>query len=669
MRPLLLLVDLQNDFLSAPGLEPSAGEVVRNAARLLSGARARSLPVVHAVTSVDPDAGGGMPHWRARGRRICLRGTPGHEAPAPLAPTGAEPVLAKTFFSAFSSPELDRAIAGARADTLFVAGVHLHGCVRATVLDAYQRGLEVWVAEDAVGSDDPLHAAVTRRYLEERAARFGTGEDLLRRVDGRVLPAENAPALPAAVIGGREISAGGGAAIVLRSPRDPRQALFAVAASDPAHVSAAACAARRALPAWQRGALEDRRAPLRRLADRLEAGVESLGRDLATDIGKPVTEAQAEVRRAARLLRGAAEDVGSPGERCGAESSWRRVPQGVVAVVTPWNNPVAIPVGKIAPALAFGNAVVWKPSPPGTRIALRVLALACEAGLPSDLLHLVAGGRDAALALMRCDGIDAVTLTGSSLAGWTAQEACGRRRVPLQAELGGNNAAIVWEGAELRSAARAIARGAFSFAGQRCTANRRVVVDGRIVAPFLEALAAATGALRWGDPLDSATDVGPLISEESCKRIASLVERAAADAERIVVPHSSGPAAVDPAQSGAYYPPTLVLCRNPRSEIVQEEAFGPVLVVQPAEDFDRALELVNGVPQGLVSALFAGSGPMRDRFLEETRSGILKLDQSTADADASLPFGGWRASGIGPPERGPGDAAFYTRIQTIYGEA
>ena len=228
MRPLALFVDLQNDFLSAAGLEPPSSEVVRNAARLLAGARERGLRVVHAVTSVDPETDDRMPHWKALGVRKCVRGTPGHRPPPELAPRAGEPVVSKSFFSAFSAPELAAALAG--ADTLLVAGVHLHGCVRATVLDAYAHGLAVWVAEDAVGSDDPLHAAVTRRYLDGRAARFAPVDELLARVAAGAAP----------------------------GPDVGRYAAEAARAS---------AAARRAAAAWSAAAPEERARPLEALAD------------------------------------------------------------------------------------------------------------------------------------------------------------------------------------------------------------------------------------------------------------------------------------------------------------------------------------------------------------------------------------------------------------------
>ena len=660
MRPLLLLVDLQNDFLGAPGLEPSGAEVVRNASRLLSAARARGIPVIHAVTSVDAAADDRMPHWKALGRWKCVRGTPGHAAPPEVAPRAGEAVVEKTFFSAFSVPSLDRALASAGADAIVVAGVHLHGCVRATVLDAYQRGFAVWVAEDAVGSDDPLHAAVTRRYLEGRAARFAPAEELLRRVAGNGAP-EEAEVLPAAVVGGRRSPAAPGVWPIHRSPRDGRP-LFAVPAADASAVAEAARASSAARLEWRRRPAEDRRQPLERLADRLGEAAGAIARDLAAEVGKPVTEAEAEVRRAGELLRAAPSPPEEPWRRVSAETLWRRVPVGLVAIVTPWNNPVGIPLGKIGPALSLGNAIVWKPAPAASRVTLAILEMAREAGIPEGLINAVFGDHGTARALMEDERVEAVSLSGSSAAGWTAQEICARRRIPLQAELGGNNAAIVWEGADLSDAAASVARGAFGFAGQRCTANRRAVVQDLLFDRFLESVAAATAALHWGDPFDPSTQVGPLVSAAARDRAAAAVARSRDEAERIVVPHAGPP----PDSAGAYMPPTIVVGAAPGSEIVQTETFGPVLVLQRARNFEEALALSGGVRQGLVAALFGGEA-RAGQFLDRARAGVLKRDRSTAGADAVAPFGGWKFSGVGPPERAPGDVEFYTRIQALYG--
>ena len=563
-----------------------------------------------------------MPHWKTLGVLRCVRGTPGHSPPPELAPRTGEPVVSKTFFSAFSTPELAAALAG--ADTLLVAGVHLHGCVRATVLDAYAHGLAVWIAEDAVGSDDPLHAAVTRRYLEGRAARFAPVDEILARVattgvlpDGGRFAGEAARASASARRAGTELARG-----------------FARGA----RAASAACS---------RNASKRRRP--------------RCARALASDLGKPVSLGEAEVRRTAELLRRAAALRLPEAARAGPDSSFRRVPLGVVAVVTPWNNPLAIPWGKIGPALALGNTVVWKPAPAATRLAERSLDAAREAGLPEGVVSLVPGDRRAAVAVMSDPGVDAVTVSGSSSAGWAAQEICARRRIPLQAELGGNNAAIVWEGADLSRAASLLAQGAFAFAGQRCTANRRAIVQSDLVDELVELLSAATATLPWGDPFDPATRVGPLVSEEACDRVAAAVAGASAAGARLIAPHPLAPSG-----PGAWYPPTIVLGAPHESAIVQEETFGPVLVLESAPDFDAALRLANGVRHGLVAALFSGPGPWRDAFRNAALAGVLKWNSSTAEADVDAPFGGWKASGLGPPEHGPGDLEFYSRLQASY---
>ncbi len=586
MRPLLLLVDLQKDFLGAPGLEPAAGEVIERATRLLSRARAIGIPVVHAMTTVDREPDDRMPHWRAHDWWKCVRGTEGHEPPASLRPGEAEPIVHKTNFSAFSSVELDRILSNVVPDTLIVAGVHLHGCVRATVLDAYARRLEVLVAEDAVASDDPLHAAITQRYLEGRAARFLPVDAILRRHEtGAAGSTTQGERLPAAVIGGQELRPASLPEGVHNAPRQRDRELFSVPAAGQTEASAAARTAHESQRSWASAGAAARRACLTRLAGGLESTVEPLARAMAEDVGKPLRLGRAEVGRAAALLRGvaAAEDIAP--QRCGPTSFARRVPLGVVAIVTPWNNPIAIPIGKIAPALAFANAVVWKPAPAATRVALQLLALLRQADVPTSLVGLLAGDHKTAGTLMRSEGVDGVSISGSSRAGWAAQEICAARRIPLQAELGGNNAAIVWGGADLPRAAALIARGAFSFAGQRCTANRRTVVDASVYDDFQGELVAATERIRCGDPLDPEIEAGPLISDEACRRVAALLDRARAGAVSIIAPHAATPAFNALRGTGAYLAPTLVFGAAPKSEIVTEETFGPVLVVQRAADF------------------------------------------------------------------------------------
>jgi alpha-ketoglutaric semialdehyde dehydrogenase len=644
LRPLLLLVDLQLDYLSAPALDPPSAAIARRAAHLLDGCRAAGVDVAHAWTTVSRDPDSRMAHWRREDRWICEEGTPGHSPPAELQPAPGEPVLHKTHFNPFTGTGLDQLLRERATDHLIICGVHLHACVREAVLSAYERGLEVWVAEDAVGSDDPVHAAITRRYLETRAASFLTNDQILARLrsaEGATTDAREGTA-----------EARVGTAVPAPTPRDL--------------VSDTATACRAAQREWSARPPESRLEVLTRLAPALEAEAAPLADLMAAEIGKPVRFGAMEARRAAQMLEAVAIHAREPTPDGLPGAALHRRPLGVVAIITPWNNPIYIPLGKIAPALAYGNAVLWKPAPAAQRIADRIASLFQDAGLPPGVLGVVSGGRREAEAAMADPAVDAVSITGSSAAGYSAQEACARRRIPLQAELGGNNAAIVWEDADLEGAAAELAEGAFSQAGQRCTANRRAVVHSSRADEFLDLLRARTAALNWGDPRDPEVSVGPLVDQTARERIASAVAAAAPHTTLIEVPHGSE-TPPNGAPRAPWYPPTIICCDDAEADIVREETFGPVLVVQRADDWDQAVELVAGVPQGLAAALFTSSPELIDRFQREVPAGILKINRSTADAEVDVPFGGWKASGIGPPEHGIFDRDFYTRPQVVYG--
>ncbi|HVS00683.1 MAG TPA: aldehyde dehydrogenase family protein [Thermoanaerobaculia bacterium] len=616
----LLLVDLQNDFLSAPDLEPAAGELTRRAAALLQGCRERSVPVIHVWTTVRRDPDNRMPHWRRAGRWACVEGTAGHAPPGILAPLAGEPIVHKTFFSAFSTGALERLLRSLRRRTLLIAGTHLHACVRETVLDAYQRGFDVVVAEDAVASDDPLHAVLARRWLEARAAIFQPVAEILASLDGQI----------------EDVVEG---------------------------IEEAVAAARRGFAETRTLTVADRAELLARLGSVLAAESEPLARQMAREVGKPVRQGRAEVARSIALLEAAAGQAAELERDAASRQGYRYQPLGVVAAITPWNNPLGIPLGKIGPAVAFGNTVVWKPAPAGAGVAVRLLELMRQAGWPPGWVQLVTGGREAVERLIGC-GVDGVTLSGSPAAGRTVSALCARHHLPLQAELGGNNGAIVWGDVDLiglDDAARRIVDGAFAFAGQRCTANRRVILDAAVYPEMLRKLEASTAALSWGDPFEEDVRMGPLISAESRERVAAVVERAAAAGATILSPQAGRTP-----EGGAWHPPVIVVCDDPQAEIVQEETFGPVLVVQRAEGWEHALDLLNGVRQGLAAALFSRSEERRRDFLARARAGILKIGEATADAAADLPFGGWKSSGLGPPEHGPGNRELYTRAQAIY---
>ena len=458
--------------------------------------------------------------------------------------------------------------------------------------------------------------------------------------------------------------------LVHRSPRCTDHVLFEVPITGASEIALAVEAAQRAGPDWRRTAFSTRQRLLETVAGRLDAAASDLARQMAIEIGKPLSYGLEEVRRAAQNLRDVARYAAThvPEKRKNA-GIVRYQPLNLVAVISAWNNPVAIPLGKIAPALAYGNTVAWKAAPAATRIAQTVFRLLQDAGVPADTVRLLTGDHTTARLLAANANVDAVTLTGSVQSGHSIQEICAKRMAPFQAELGGNNAAIVWDDTDIEYAAAQVAWGAFAFAGQRCTANRRVIVHTSRFESFLQELEMAANRLTWDDPLKEATEIGPVISLAKRDEVAAMVDRirTSGDAHRVVLLH--GARAEQPwVKVGAYARPAIICCDRPEHPVVQEETMAPLLVVQRADDFGQALALCNGVRQGLVSSLFSASPDLQRQFLEEARAGVLKLNASTAGVDVILPFGGWKESGIGPPEHSEGDRCFYTRIQTVYGK-
>lgn len=671
MRPAALFIDLQNDFLQSKFLNPPAGELIHQAAALLNGCRSLCIPVIHVWTTVQPNDQRRMLHWKVIDKWACVLGTEGHAPPKELRPLETESVVHKFYFSAFGEARLEAILQSLQVDTLLVAGLHLQVCLRATIMDAYQRGFAVWVAEDAVASDDPLHAAITRRYLEQRMTRFARVENLLSLFDPerRSEPdRENVQRLPSRVGGQGAVWDEETEYQVHGSPRQNHVRLWSVSINEESHVKRATEEAREAWLEWRQSGVAERMEILKGLIGLLETDSLEFAKQMAVEIGKPVSYGQAEVAFGVALLKSILRHAqGEWQEFHYGEGLFRRIPLGIIAMITPWNNPLAIPIGKIGPALVYGNTVVWKPAPPATSVALRLMDLLHRAGCTSGAVQLLSGNRSTAEALMSDERVDAVTLTGSLAAGYSAQVICSRRHIPLQAELGGNNAAVVWSDCDLDQAASKLAEAGFGQAGQRCTANRRVIVEDQCYDRFIKGLEAATGSLVWGDSIDPKTQVGPLISLEARDRVAAAVSRAHAVADKIMVPHRISARHEELMRTGAYYPPTVICCNHPEHEIVQEETFGPVMVIQRASDWNHAMQLCNGVRQGLVASLFSRSDKLQAKFLAEARAGVLKLNIATAGVGAEGPFGGRKASGIGLPEHGAADREFYTFAQAFYG--
>jgi acyl-CoA reductase-like NAD-dependent aldehyde dehydrogenase len=282
--------------------------------------------------------------------------------------------------------------------------------------------------------------------------------------------------------------------------------------------------------------------------------------------------------------------------------------------------------------------------------------------VPDGLVNVVFGDREAAEALCDTDAVDAVAVTGSIATGRSIAMRCARTQKAVQAELGGNNAAIVARDADLDRIVLPLMRSAFVFAGQRCTAIRRFVVDAAIADRFEAAAVEAIAQLVVGEPDQPGTEIGPLISVAARDRVCGVVRRARDDGARLVV-GGDVPAGLE---HGAWLAPTLLADVDPALSVSQDETFGPVAVVIPVTGVDEAIAVANGVEQGLVMAVCSEDDGTRQRVRQEAQVGIVQVGPGPLPVHADAPFGGWKASGMGPPEHGEWDAAFFSRPQAVY---
>jgi acyl-CoA reductase-like NAD-dependent aldehyde dehydrogenase/nicotinamidase-related amidase len=664
MTPALVLVDVQEDFLARPGLAPTREVLVDALATLLARARAATVPIVHVHTIVAADGGDRMPHWQRRGIAACVRGTAGALPPAALRPRAGEIVVEKRFFSGFDEASMDASLRALHVDTLVVAGLYLHGCVRSTVLAAYVHGYDVWVVDDAVGSDDPAHAELSRDYLAARAATFLDGNEIFARLADATPATASARFDAAPSSRARPPRASSPRLFRHYDPARVDEVLHEVPIADEDDVARAVAVARRVSPGLAVVAFDDRAALLERWARGLEERRDAFAAGIAREIGKPITDAQDEVDRALAHVRTAVRlFAGGDAERLADAVFVRHRPHGVVALVTPFNNPLAIPAGKIAPALVFGNAVVWKPAAEGASTTRLMLDTLAAAGAPEGAVTVVHGDARTARALVCHPDVRAVSITGSNATGRAVHALCARDGKPLQAELGGNNAAIVLEDADLEDEARVLARAAFGFAGQRCTAIRRLIVARGIFHAFAAAFGGAVAALTVGDAHDATTVVGPLVSTQRRDRVLAAMAEATASGARAL----QGGTVPSALAHGAWLAPIILDGVEASARVFREETFGPLAVLVAADDLAHALALANAVPHGLVAYLASRDREARRRFAAAAEAGILRVDRDAPFIHPEAPFGGFKASGIGPPEHGAWDRAFYARPQAFYG--
>jgi alpha-ketoglutaric semialdehyde dehydrogenase len=445
------------------------------------------------------------------------------------------------------------------------------------------------------------------------------------------------------------------------NPHDPADVLGEWEAAGREGANAAVSRAERAARAWRNTPGAVRAKALGDAATALEDRAGEIADLVVREVGKPVSEARGEVARGVAILRYYAQAALAPdGETLPAADPdqlllARHVPVGVAALLTPWNFPVAIPLWKAAPSLAYGNATLLKPASAAAATAL-ALSEIITPHLPDDVFQVVLGGADTARPLIEHPAVSAVSFTGSSAVGKDVSTRAAARGCRVQAEMGGQNPSVVLADAELERAATTIAYAAMGYAGQKCTATSRVIAVGEVYDRLRDTLADAIEALQVVDPSDAKTLVGPVIDDAARSAALAAVLRSGG---RVV----TGGRSLD--APGFYLAPTLVELAEPAGPLATEEVFAPVAAMIRAGSADEAIAIANGVRYGLVASVFTSDLGQALRLTRRLEAGMVRVNAPTSGVDFHAPFGGAKDSSYGPREQGQAARAFYTESQTV----
>lgn len=453
------------------------------------------------------------------------------------------------------------------------------------------------------------------------------------------------------------------------NPSDTDDVVGVYASASKADAEAAIAAAKSAFPAWSRSSIQKRHDILKTASDEILARRDELGRLLSREEGKTLAEGIGEATRAGQIfaffagecLRIAGETIDSV--RPGIQVEVTREPVGVVGVITPWNFPVAIPAWKLAPALAYGNTVVFKPADlvPGSAWAL--VDILHRAGVPQGVLNLVMGrGSVVGQALLDSPDVDAVTFTGSVATGKRVAATCAEHMRKAQIEMGGKNPLVVLDDADLKIAVECAVNGAFFSTGQRCTASSRFVVTDAIHDKFVGAMTERMQALVVDNALKEGTHIGPVVSEDQLEQDLRYLAIGKDEGARL---HWGGER-LNRETPGHYLQPALFTETHNDMRINREEIFGPVASVIRVKNYDEALAAANETTFGLSAGICTTSLKYASDFRRNAEAGMVMVNLPTAGVDYHVPFGGRKGSSLGPREQGRYAAEFYTTVKTSY---
>jgi aldehyde dehydrogenase (NAD+) len=453
------------------------------------------------------------------------------------------------------------------------------------------------------------------------------------------------------------------------NPSNTAEVVGRYARASKADAARAIAAAKAAFPSWARSGIQQRHDVLKKASDEILGRKDELGRLLAREEGKTLVEATGEVMRAGQIfaffageaLRLAGELV--PSVRPGVEVMIEREPIGVVGLITPWNFPIAIPAWKIAPALAFGNTVVFKPADLVPASAWALVDILDRAGLPKGVLNLVMGrGSVVGQAILDSPDVDAISFTGSIETGKRVAAASAAHMRRFQLEMGGKNPLVVLDDADLKIAVECAANGAFFSTGQRCTASSRLIVTKGIHDRFVSALIERMQALNVDDAVKDGTHIGPVVDEKQLEQDQSYIEIGRREGAML----AWGGERLNRATPGFYLQPALFTETRNDMRINREEIFGPVASVVRVNDYDEALGAANDTPFGLTSGICTTSLKHAAHFRRNSEAGMVMVNLPTAGVDYHVPFGGRKGSSYGPREQGRYAVEFYTTVKTTY---
>jgi alpha-ketoglutaric semialdehyde dehydrogenase len=455
-----------------------------------------------------------------------------------------------------------------------------------------------------------------------------------------------------------------------RNPADRRDLIGTFQAGTANDAAVAIAAALAAGPAWRATPAPRRGEILLDWARLLRRDKERLARALTREMGKVIAEARGDVQEAidiAELMAGEGRRMFGDTVPSELPDKWAmsiRQPIGVAGIITPWNFPMAIPAWKMTAALVAGNTVVLKPASDTPGCATLLVELMAEAGFPPGVVNLVTGsGTGVGDAIVESPDVPVISFTGSTATGKHIAERAGRQLKRLALELGGKNAIVVLRDADLDLAVDGIVWSAFGTTGQRCTACSRVIVEDAVADALLARLEPRVRALRLGDGLDPATDVGPLINEAARTKVEGYVEIGRTEGELVCGGSRATGGALD---GGTFFEPTIFTGVRPGARIAQEEIFGPVLSVIPVPDYEAAMAAANGIRYGLSASIYTSSVNTAFRAMRDFESGLVYVNAGTIGAETHLPFGGWKETGNGHSEAGHAALDTFTEWKSIY---